>query len=144
MLHSKKGAIAGVIRTLNSGTVILFIGLSLVATYIINFLLNQIFGTRLIPIGQPVRFFIIITAMVVVFMLLVNKRASLDRIDIFTILLIGIGSGLLVVYLPKFIPELFSSFPLLESAYTNHNSPIYIWNNATSTAVATIQSIVFP
>ena len=140
MLHSKKGAIAGVIRTLNSGTVILFIGLSLVATYIINFLLNQIFGTRLIPIGQTVRFFIIITAMVV----LVNKRVSLDRIDIFTILLIGIGSGLLVVYLPKFIPELFSSFPLLESAYTNHNSPIYIWNNATSTAVATIQSIVFP
>lgn len=143
LIHSKKAAFGGFARNISLVGIVSVLFLALILTYFGNFLLNQLFGTKILQIGQPLRFLILGASLMVAFMLLITKRASLDRMDIFTIILLGVGSGLLYYYLPAILPEIFKN-SVINSVYTNPQSPVYLWNNATSTAISGIQSIIIP
>lgn len=144
LIHSKKGALGGFAKNISIVNIMAVLFLALIITYFGNFLLNQFFGTKILQIGKPLIFLIIGGSLMAAFMLLISKQASLDRVDIFTIILLGVGSALAYFYIPVLIPEVFSSVPLLELIYQNPNSPIYLWNNATNTVITGVQSIIPP
>lgn len=114
-----------------------FLALSLVATFIINYLLNQIFGTKMLSLGTPVRVFIFLISLTLVFWIFINKGGALRKADVVTIIVIGICAGLLIYYLPVLVPELYTY-----SAYANPNSPVNIWYDAASGIKDFAQSII--
>ena len=103
--------------------------------------MNQFFGTKILPLLLPLRFVIIALALISTFFIIGRKQGDLDRNAIFAMLLIAGSAGTLVYYLPQLLPELAKN-SLINSAYTNPNSPIYIWYNASATIHSGIQSVI--
>ena len=123
LFHSKSGKFFNY-NFPTAGSVVFFIVIALVVTYIINFVLNQIWDVRILPLGKPLRFLIIGLALISAFFIIGRKQGDLDRNAIFAMLLIAGAAAALVYFLHKLLPELFSSFPILNYAYTTPNSPI--------------------
>lgn len=124
LFHNKKG---GWLRSISLQGVVGFLALSLIATFIINYLLNQIFDVKMLSYGTPVRIFIFLISLTLVFWIFFNNYGRLDKKDIITIIVIGVCSGLLILYLPTLIPELYQF-----SAYSNPDSPVAVWYDAAS------------
>ena len=148
-LHkSKSGRFIDFPRSLTIGNTVFIIVIALVITYIVNFFLNQFFGTKLLPLGQPLRFLIIGLALISSFYVISRRQGDLDRQAIFSILLIAGASFALFYYLPVLIPEIFTNpqsnsiYSLLNSAYTNPDSPIAIWYNVSQSVHSGVQSVV--
>ena len=148
LFKSKSGKFFDFTRGLTIGNSVFIIVMALILTYIINFFLNQFFGTRILPIGQPLRFLIIGIAFVSAFYVVSRKQGALERSDIFTILLLIGASFALFVYLPKLMPDIFTNpqansvLSLLNSAYTNPNSPVAFWHNASIEVHNVVQSVI--
>jgi len=138
ILKHKKG---GWLRSISIQGIMAFLALSLVATFIINWLLNQIFGVKMLELGTPVRVFIFLVSLTLVFWVFINKGGRLNKADVLTIGVIAICSGILIYYLPVLLPELYA-IPFIQSAYTNPNSPLAIWYNASSVINTAVQSII--
>lgn len=145
--NSKSGRFVDYFRTITIPNVIFLLILSLVVTFFINFLLNQFFGTRILPLGQPVRFMLILFSIVPVFYVIIRKQGVLERQDIFTIGLITLGSFALFYYLPVLMPEIFTNpsnaaLSMLNNAYTDPNNPVAIWYNNSVVVHNLIQSVI--
>ena len=148
MLKSKSGRFIDFTRGLTVGNSVFIIVIALVITYIINFFLNQFFGTKILPLGNPLRFLIIGIAIVSAFYIISRKQGALERNDIFVMLLIVGAAFALFYYLPKLVPEIFTNpqsntiISLLNSAYTNPNSPVAFWYNASAATHGAVQSVI--
>lgn len=148
LLKSKSARFIDFTRGLTIGNTVFIIVIALVITYLINFFLNQFFGTRILPLGQPLRFLVIGIAISSAFYIISRKQGALDRQDIFTMSLIVGASFVFVYYLPTLIPGIFSApqsnalVSFLNSAYTNPNSPVLYWYNASTSVHSIVQSVV--
>ena len=148
LLKSKSARFIDFTRGLTIGNVVFIIVIALVLTYLINFFLNQFFGFRILPLGQPLRFLVIGIAITSAFYIISRKQGALERQDVFTMLLIVGASFALFYYLPTLVPEIFTTpssnaiVSLLNSAYTNPNSPVLYWYNASTSVHSSIQSVV--
>lgn len=148
LFKSKAGRFIDFTRSLTVGNIVFFLVIGLVFTYIINFFLNQIWDVRILAIGQPVRFLIIGLAVVAAFYVISRNQGTLDRQAVFSIILVVGGAFALFYYLPVLIPEIFNSpqansvLSLLNSAYTNPDSPVAIWYNASQSVHAQVQSVI--
>jgi len=142
LLKSKSARFIDFTRGLTVGNVVFIIVIALVLTYLINFFLNQFFGFRILPIGQPLRFLVIGIAVVSAFYIISRKQGVLERQDVFTMLLIVGASFALFYYLPVLVPEIFQNNSFLNSIYTNPNSPVLYWYNASVSVHNTVQSVI--
>lgn len=131
LIHDKRSSI-----DVTPVNILIFVVLSLIITYFVNFLLNQVFGTKFLPLGQPMRFMIIGVAILLSSYIIIQRHGTLGTSDWFAIGLVIIGAFTLFYFLPSLLPEAFSSYQgntilsLINSAYTNSNSPVQIWYNA--------------
>ena len=147
-LHKcKSGRFVDYFRAASPGNITFTLILSFVVLYFGNFLLNQLFGTRILPLGQPVRFMLILFSIIPVFYIVIRRQGSLERQDFFTIGLIAAGTFALIYYLPTLIPEIFTNpsnrvLSILNSMYTDPGNPIAIWYNSSTVIHNTIQSVV--
>jgi len=141
LYKNKSGRFVDYFRAITIPNVIFLLILSLVLTYFINFVLNQAFGTKILPLGQPVRFMLILFSIIPVYYVIIRRQGVLERSDLFTILIIIGGSFALFYYLPVLMPEIFAH-PVLNSAYSDPNNPISIWYNSSIAVHNAIQSFV--
>lgn len=121
--------------------IVAFIVLALFSIYFGNFLLNQFFGTKILPLGQPLQFLLIGMGLLIAFYVVIKRQGALDRSDIISLLIIGGSITALIYYLPVLIPDIYSIAPI-NAAYTNTNSPIHILYNVSSTIHSGIQSVI--
>ena len=147
LLKSKSGRFRDFFREVNPPNLIFILIISLVITYFVNFLLNQFFGTRILPLGQPVRFMLILFSIIPVFYVIIRKQGVLERQDIFTIGLIMVGTFALLYYLPVLVPEIFTNpsnavLSFLNSAYTDPSNPVAIWYNSSIAVHNLVQSAI--
>ena len=147
LLKDKSGRFRDYLREITPANVIFLLVLSLIATYFINFLLYQFFGTRIIPLGQPVRFMLIMLSIIPIFYVYIRRQGALERQDFFTIGLVVAGSFALIYYLPVLVPEIFTNpsnavLSFLNSAYANPNNPVAIWHNSSVAVHDLIQAAV--
>src|SRR3990167_7751248 len=114
-----------VLALISNPITLFFVVVLFVLVYGISYLLNQIFGTRVISVGTPFRFLILAMALVISFYLVIKRQGVLERKDIFLILLLGGGLVTLFIYLPQIFPEVFKSTANSVLA-TDPNSPFVI------------------
>ena len=143
----KSGRFVDYFRAASPGNITFSLILSFVVFYFVNFLLNQFFGIRIIPLGKPVIFMLILFSLVPAYYIVIRRQGSLERQDFFTIGLMAAGTFALIYYLPVLIPEIFanpsnSALSILNNAYTDPNNPVAIWYNASVSVHSAIQSSI--
>ena len=128
MLRHKKGAFVDFTRGLTIGNSVVIILLGMFLLYFGNYLLNLWFGIGMISLKVPFQLLLYVLAIATAFYVVVRKQGSLDRSDIFSILMVSGGFALLAFYLPTLIPELSK-----QAVYSNPESPVHlVYNTAQS------------
>ena len=109
LFKDKKARFFDYTRFPSLGNVVFWFILVMILTFFVNFLLNQLFDIEFLKLGQPFRFLLIGLPVASVAYMIIKKQGSLDRSDIFIIILLSAGALGLVYYLPTLVPEIFSS-----------------------------------
>ena len=140
LFKSKSGRFVDAFRAITVGNVFFFVVILLASSFIGSWLLNQIFGTKILQIGRPLQVLIVASGLTIAFWVVIKRQGALDRGDIFTLVfLLGI-LGALFYYLPVLLPDIFSMFK--NSFLASHQSPFIITYNASVAIHDTLQSFI--
>ena len=141
LFKNKKGAL-GFARNWSLSNVLLVILLSIALLFLGNFLLNQMFGIKMLELGTPIRLLLILLGVGGAFSIVIRQQGSLGRAEIFSILIITAGVSALVYYLPILVPEAFSPNSALSTLYNSETGQI-LYSTSRDT-VTSIQSVISP
>lgn|SRR3990167_573023 len=143
LFRSKSGKFINFPTALTVGNIFFIIVILLVLVFILSFLSKQLFGTKVIAVGVPFKVLIVGTGLVLSFYIVTRRQGGLDRSDVFAIALLSVSLLALFIYLPKLLPEIFTSSTISESILaTNPESPFVIISNISTEIHTAIQSIV--
>ena len=140
LFNNKKAEFRDLIRGITVGNVFFAITIGMFLIYFISLLFSKIFHTAVIKIGTPFKFLIVIMALVLTFYIVTRQQGSLDRTNIFALILIGLGITALFYYGPKFLPEVLGNAALAPLA--SDNSAFTTLRNVSVTLHDVIQSSI--
>lgn len=139
LLRDKKARFVDFTRSITVGNFFFFVVMALVLMFVISWFINTIFpSVSILKVGVPFKFLIVAAGLTLAFYIVTRRQGGLDRSDIFAIVLLGGVMALLFVYLPKFLPQIFSSLPTLPI----ENNPFTTFSNVSNTIHQSIQSVV--
>lgn len=140
LFKSKSGRFVDSFRAITVGNVFFMVVILLVAVFMFSYLLNQIFGTKIITVGRPLQVLIVGAGLTIAFYVVIKKQGALDRSDVFVIIfLLGILAALFY-YLPVLIPDVFNNPTITQSALYQYGvQPI---QEASVTVHDTLQSFI--
>lgn len=94
--------------TLNN--VILAVLASLLIIQVVSWLLNELFGFRLLQLGNLLVLFLVFMVVAgVAVNIVIARQFQLERRDVLGVVLVAVIVGFLVFFLPKVAPQIFSS-----------------------------------
>ena len=139
LFNNKKGVFVNPFRNFNIGTFFIFLVMSPVVVFIISYFMRQVFDTPLVKIGAPLQLIIVATGLVILFYVIIKQtQGNIERGTIFSLIIVLGALGALWYYLPKLIPELFSTIALPSPV----QEPFTILHNASVTLHDGLQSFI--
>ena len=139
LLKDKKARFVDFTRSLTVGNFFFFVVMSLVMVFVISWLINSVFpSVSVVKVGTPFKFIIVAAGLTLSFYIITRRQGGLDRSDIFAILLLGGAMIALFIYMPKLLPEIFSTVPILQY----ESNPFSTFYNVSLTIHQGVQSVV--
>lgn len=90
--------------------VALSVVLGLVLVQVVNWLLNVLFGVALLKLGNIIlALIVLLTAAGAAFLIIIKKQLTLEKRDLFALILVVGIVGVMAFYLPKLVPAWFDN-----------------------------------